>query len=77
MTASRAAIVPVPPPGTVLLVVEHGDRVGFVLVDVASLCRSPDDAWSALRVAWARLAGQLREEQANDHLAGTGLDLPR
>jgi hypothetical protein len=32
MTASRGAIVPVPRPGTVLLVVPDGeDRIGFVL----------------------------------------------
>lgn len=63
MTASdRAAIVPVPPPGTCLLVVEDGDRVRYVLVDVASLCRSPDHAWRALRLAWARLAAERREE---------------
>jgi len=67
MTADRAAIVPVPPPHTVLLVVEDGDRVRFVLVDVAELCASPDSAWSALGRAWIRLAEQAheqREEQA-------------
>jgi|SRR5271157_840544 len=36
------------------------------LFDVARLCRSPDDAWRTLRHAWARLAGQLAEEQADD-----------
>ena len=69
----RAALVPVPRAGTVLLVVPDGeDAVGFVLLDTAELCRSPDTAWSALRRAWIRLAGQLREEQASDRLAGTG-----
>jgi hypothetical protein len=52
--------VPVPRPGTVLMVVPDGeDRVGFVLVDVAQLCRDPDSAWAALRCAWARLRDQL------------------
>jgi len=71
MTASCGAIVPVPGPGTVLLVVPDGDdRGGFVLVDVAQLCASPDTAWAALRRAWARLAEQLREEQAKKRPAG-------
>ena len=75
MTASRGAIVPVPGPGTVLLVVPDGeDRIGFVLLDVAELCRSPDVAWSALRRAWIRLAEQRREEQAGA-MAMTGQDL--
>ena len=78
MTASRGAIVPVPRPGTVLLVVTDGeDRIGFVLVDAAQLCASPDEAWAALRRAWIRLAEQLREEQADGRLAGTGIDVLR
>ncbi len=76
MTASRAAIVLVPGPGAVLLVVPDGDdRVGFVLLDVAELCRSPDAAWAALRGAWIRLAEQMRREQADGQMAGTGIDV--
>jgi hypothetical protein len=61
MTASPAAIVPVPPPGTVLFVVERGDRVVFCLVSTEQLCRSPDKAWEALRGAWIRLAEHERD----------------
>ena len=52
----------------VLLVVPDGeDRIGFVLLDVAELCRSPDVAWSALRRAWTRLAEQRRERAGHGH----------
>jgi hypothetical protein len=74
MTASRAAIVPVPPPGTVLLVVSHGERVGFVLVSTDRLCRSPDEAWTTLRRAWIRLAEHERGEHP-DPLAMIEQDL--
>ena len=78
MPADRAVIVPCPPDGCVLLVVRHGeDRCGFVMVDIASLCRSPDSAWSALRRAWIRLAESLREERASDRLAGTDIEVVR
>ena len=77
MTASRGASVPMPRPGAVLLVMPDGeDRIGFVLVDAAQLCASPNVAWAALRNAWIRLAGQQREEQAGEQLAGTGPGLP-
>ena len=63
MTADLAAIVPVPPRGCVLLVAPTNDpgRVGFVMISVEQLCRSPDDSWAALRWAWLRLAEQQRQ----------------